>query len=63
VEKIDFKKVFKPLYTPPAEAFVVVEVPEMQFVQVDGQGDPNTGSEYRRAVEWLYGVSYAPSSR
>lgn len=59
MEKIDFKKVLKPLYTPPAEAFVVVEVPEMQFVQIDGQGDPNTALEYRRAVEWLYGVSYA----
>jgi hypothetical protein len=59
MEKIDFKKAFKPLYHPPAGDFVSVEVPRMQFVKVDGEGDPNTAPAYRSAVEWLYGVSYA----
>ena len=59
MEKIDFRKVHKPLYNPPMGDFVVVEVPPMQFVMVDGAGDPNTAPAYRTAVEWLYGVSYA----
>jgi DNA-binding PadR family transcriptional regulator len=59
MEKIDFKKNLKQLYNPPADAFVAIEVPEMQFVKVDGEGDPNTSPVYRSAVEWLYGVSYA----
>ena len=59
MEKIDFKKTFKLLYNPPADTFVAVEVPEMQFVKVDGEGNPNTSLAYRSAVEWLYGVSYA----
>lgn len=59
VEKIDFKKSLKPLYSPPAGEFVVVEVPQMQFVKVDGEGDPNTAPAYRTAVEWLFGISYA----
>ncbi|WP_333831026.1 GyrI-like domain-containing protein [Pararhodobacter sp.] len=59
MEKIDFRKARKSLYTPPAGAFVVVDVPVMQFVMVDGAGDPNTSVAYSAAVEWLYGVSYA----
>jgi hypothetical protein len=30
----------------------------MQFVKVDGTGDPNISPLYRVAVEWLYGTSY-----
>jgi len=59
MEKIDFRKTLKALYSPPAGAFVRVEPPPMQFVKVDGEGDPNTAAAYRSAVEWLYGVSYA----
>ncbi|MBT2325881.1 GyrI-like domain-containing protein [Variovorax paradoxus] len=59
MEKIDFKKTLKLLYNPPAGEFASVEVPLMQFVKVDGEGDPNTVPAYRSAVEWLYGVSYA----
>lgn len=59
MQKIDFKKSLKPLYTPPAGTFVPVEVPQMQFVKVDGEGDPNVVGAYRFAVEWLYSVSYA----
>ena len=59
MEKIDFKKTFKPLYNPPADMFVAIEVPRMQFVKVDGKGNPNTSPAYGSAIEWLYGVSYA----
>lgn len=59
MEKIDFRKALKPLYSPPAGEFALVDVPPMQFVKVDGEGDPNTAPAYRSALEWLYGVSYA----
>jgi len=59
VGKIDFKTRRRQLYNPPAREFVAVDVPEMQFVKVDGKGDPNSAPAYRSAVEWLYGVSYA----
>jgi hypothetical protein len=59
VEKIDFRKTMKALYGPSAKDFVLVEVPRMQFVKVDGQGNPNSAPAYMTAVEWLYGVSYA----
>ncbi len=34
-------------------------MPEMTFIMVDGKGDPNLSQEYQRAVELLYGLSYA----
>jgi hypothetical protein len=58
MEKIDFKKIQKALYQPPA-TFTLVEVPRMQFVMVDGSGDPNVDPSYARAIEWLYSISYA----
>jgi hypothetical protein len=59
MEKIDFKKTLKTLYGPPTGEFVAIEVPEMQFVKIDGEGDPNRSADYRSAVEWLFSVSYA----
>ncbi|GAA4441158.1 GyrI-like domain-containing protein [Actinokineospora soli] len=58
VEKYDVKKVHKGLYSPPSGEFSVVEVPEFQYLAVDGRGDPNTSAEYAAAVEALYGVAY-----
>ncbi len=58
MDKVDFKKTLKHLYLPPSNDFVAVEVPAMQFVMIDGKGDPNTADAYRDAVQWLYSVSY-----
>ena len=55
--KTDFKKTLKHLYNPPRR-FTLVEVPEMQFLMIDGHGDPNTAQEYKDALEALYAVAY-----
>jgi hypothetical protein len=55
--KTDFKRTLKHLYGPPSE-FTIVDVPEMQFLMIDGHGDPNTAQEYKDAVEALYAVAY-----
>lgn len=59
MQKIDFKKTLKALYGPPSGEFAAVEVPVMQFVKVDGEGNPNTSASYKAGLEWLYSVSYA----
>jgi hypothetical protein len=56
--KIDFKRDLKHLYQPSTREFVVVDVPPMQFLMVDGHGDPNSAQEYQDALEALYGVAY-----
>lgn len=55
---VDFKKEFKQLYNPSAKEFALVEVPPLQFLMIDGQGDPNTAPAYQEAIEALYGVAY-----
>jgi len=57
MKKIDLKKELKHLYNPPKE-IVFVDVPEMNFLMIDGSGDPNTSQEYKDAIEALYAVSY-----
>lgn len=56
--KIDFKKEWKHLYNPPKGKFTLVDVPPMQFLLLDGKGDPNTSQEYQAAIEALYAVAY-----
>lgn len=57
-EKIDYKKENKDLYSPKNKA-TLIDVPTMNFIMVDGQGNPNDeGGEYLAAVELLYGLSY-----
>jgi hypothetical protein len=56
--KVDFKKQLKHLYQPSPKEFGVVDVPPMQFLMIDGHGDPNTAQEYQDALEALYAVAY-----
>jgi hypothetical protein len=58
VEKVDLKKTLKHLYRPSAKEFAVVEVPPMQYLMIDGRGDPNTAPAYAEAIEALYAVAY-----
>jgi hypothetical protein len=58
MDKVDYKKVFKELYQP-GTVPTTIEVPQMNFIQVDGHGDPNEPEgEYQQAVEILYALSY-----
>jgi len=57
--KIDFKKELKHLYNPSTKKVEIVDVPMMNFLLIDGSGDPNTAQEYKDAVEALFAVSYA----
>ncbi|WP_420237968.1 GyrI-like domain-containing protein [Telmatobacter bradus] len=58
MEKIDLKKQWKALYQPSAKAVVRVDVPELNYLMVDGEGDPNTSESFQEAVEALFTLSY-----
>jgi hypothetical protein len=55
---IDYKKELKHLYNPTKKTFTVVDVPPMNYLMIDGHGDPNTAQDYKDAVEALYAVAY-----
>lgn len=58
MKKIDYKKELKHLYQPSAKEVVVVNVPVMNFLMIDGAGDPNTTLFFQEATEVLFAVSY-----
>jgi hypothetical protein len=58
VDKIDYLKSEKALYAPSSKEPVIVTVPEMNFIMVDGKGNPNNSVEYQNAVEALFSVAY-----
>ena len=58
MEKIDYKKNLKHLYKPTAKKVEIVEVPQMNFLMVDGQGDPNTSQSFSDAIGALFPLAY-----
>jgi hypothetical protein len=58
VTKIDLKKKMKDFYNPSSEKISLVDVPPMNFMMIDGKGDPNKSQSYQDAIEALYAVSY-----
>ena len=56
--KIDLKKVYKELYTGKEGIPILVEVPDMNYLMIDGKGYPGTSREYQDAMQTLYPVAY-----
>ena len=56
-DKVDLKKAL-PSYRAPKGRFELIDVPEMQFLMIDGHGDPNSSSEFTDALTTLYPVAY-----
>jgi hypothetical protein len=55
---LDYKKEYKELYLPKTFP-VIINVPEITFLAVDGKGDPNDkDGEYGKAIELLYSIQY-----
>lgn len=59
MEKVDFKKQLKHIYNPTAKEVSIVDVPAMNFLMINGHGNPNTSKLYKSAIEALFAVSYA----
>lgn len=56
--KSDHKKLI-PSYRASHGHFSVITVPVMQYLMIDGHGDPNTAQSYKDALTTLYPVAYA----
>lgn len=56
-DKIDFKKTLD-AYQAQRGRFRIVDVPDMQYLMIDGHGDPNISPTYAEAIEALYPVAY-----
>jgi hypothetical protein len=58
MEKIDLRKQFKDLYSPSRKEFSFVTVPPLQYLCIDGKGNPNTSETYQQVISTLYGLSF-----
>lgn len=47
------RKELEELYLPPADDFVMVDVPEMNFFMIDGEGSPDD-EPFQQAMQWLF---------
>lgn len=58
MDKIDYKKKLKEFYQAKINKVVTVNVPKMNYLMIDGSGDPNASQEYIDAIQTLYPVAY-----
>lgn len=58
MEKLDLKKELSTLYKAKANTIEIVTVPKLNYLMLDGTGDPNNSKQFQDAVEALFSLSY-----
>lgn len=58
MKKVDFREELKHLYSSEENKIFLVNVPPMNFLMVDGRGDPDRSPEFKQSIEALFTVSY-----
>jgi len=58
MEKIDLRHNSENLYNTSTEQSTFVNVPSMNFIMIDGEGNPHSSNEYHTAVDALTEVAY-----
>jgi hypothetical protein len=56
--KIDLKKELKDIYSASKSKATIVKVPKLNYLMIDGEGDPNNSIEYQQAMEVLFPASF-----
>jgi hypothetical protein len=60
--KLELRKTMKEFYNPPAGEVVLVEVPPLKYIMVDGDGEPG-GESFQQAMSALYNIAYTTKFR
>ena len=61
MDKIDFKKKYKDIYSPSSKQPAIVKVPPMNFAVLEGIGNPNTSELFSKSIEALFALAYTIS--
>ncbi len=56
--KIDYKKELKKLYNASKNEVEVIEAPKMNYIMIDGEGNPNETPWFAEAVSALFSTAY-----
>lgn len=57
--KVDFRQELSYLYNASPKAYMVIDVPPMNFLSISGSGSPVTEDAFKEAVEAVFSLSYA----
>ena len=57
-KKLDYTRILKTLYSASLKTPVIIDVPPMNFLLIDGKGNPNNSPAYQEAVSALYTLAY-----
>ncbi|HUK80275.1 MAG TPA: GyrI-like domain-containing protein [Nitrososphaerales archaeon] len=60
--KLELRKAMKEFYNPPAQEAVIVELPPLKYIMVDGNGEPG-GESFQQAMAALYNIAYTMKFR
>jgi len=58
METIDLRKQMKDLWSPPVGKVVLVTVPAMPYLVIEGVGNPSTSRAFQEAIQALYSAAY-----
>ncbi|MCD6356518.1 MAG: hypothetical protein J7L66_04450 [Anaerolineaceae bacterium] len=58
MKKIDYSSKFSEFYKQPKNKITLVEIPPLNYLVINGSGDPNGNPEYSNAVSALYAIAY-----
>lgn len=58
MEKFDWRKEFKQYYLPTPNVVSIITIPRMNYIMIDGEGDPNTSKRHQDCYQALYSIAY-----
>ena len=58
LSKIDYKKELSSVYKVSPKHIGFIEIPTLQFLMIDGKGNPNNAATFNAALETLYAMAY-----
>ncbi len=58
MSNLDMKKDLKHLYAPSSKHVSIVDIAPMNYLMIDGEGNPNTAEQYQEAVVAIYKLAY-----
>ena len=60
--KLELRKTMKEFYNPPAGEVVLVKLPPLKYIMVDGEGEPG-GESFQQAMGAIYNIAYTMKFR
>jgi len=58
MKRLDLRGDFRDLYSPSSREVEIVRVPRLNYLMIDGIGDPNSSPQFPLAVQALYTAAY-----